>query len=337
MNRNHRWLVGILALFAFSGMGCESEPTTAEPTSGPNGPLGKYDGGWVESEEGELVPDVAGSYHVVLDSLVQTRDLETGKEETAISEAHVLAHVSQQGAQLFLELDFCDLILAEIGGKKPYFKSEMVRALDSAQLGGRVLWNGSEWVAEVDRGVWVVGADLTDPLNEALPIDGEDPRVVDVDADGEPGVAMYIQGYPFRIFVGLRAEIAFEAALFTDGRVWQGDATLVVDTAVYGDTIPFVNAANELEEGLAATEILSQSDVVTFLQLNEGVPLTCANMVEQSNFLTDGLEGQPPVGAPPETGTIEEFLGEEVEEAMAEHPEDDGSPPEASDEQDSAR
>ena len=67
---------------------------------------------------------------------------------------------------------------------------------------------------------------------------------------------------------------------------------------------------------------------MTFLRLDEGLPLTCANMVDQSNFLTDGLEGQPPVGAPPENGTIEEFLGEDAEEAMRNNPEDDGDPEE---------
>ena len=109
----------------------------------------------------------------------------------------------------------------------------------------------------VDRGAWVVGATLGNPLTDKLPEDGEDPRVVDVDGDGDPGVAMYIQGYPFRIFVGLRAEIDFKAVLFTDGNVWQGEANLLVDTAIFGDTIPFVNAASELEEGVARTEILS--------------------------------------------------------------------------------
>jgi hypothetical protein len=46
----------------------------------------------------------------------------------------------------------------------------------------------------VPRMVVVEGATLTDPENDALPTEGDDPRVVDFDGDGQPGFTVQVSG-----------------------------------------------------------------------------------------------------------------------------------------------
>ena len=139
-------LFSFLFLVIGSGLGCDSENSPEDEAGLNSGPVGKYDGGWVDTGDGSYVPDVAGSYHLVLDSLIQTKDLDTGKEETNISEAHVLAHVTQQGAQIFLELDFCDLILAEGRRKKTVFqeRDHPCPGVRTVEWTGRVEWIGMD-------------------------------------------------------------------------------------------------------------------------------------------------------------------------------------------------
>ena len=139
----------------------------------------------------------------------------------------------------------------------------------------------------------------------------------DSDQDGKPGVSMGIVGYPFRIYVALKADVSFSAALYSQGTVWQGDAVLDVDTSILGDDIPFVNARNQFEASSQNREVISEFEGVTLLRIEEP-GTTCENMVERSAFLTDGLEEQPPVGAPPGEGTAEELVGEDVWEEISE-------------------
>ena len=119
---------------------------------------------------------------------------------------------------------------------------------------------------------------------------------------------MYIKGYPFRIFMALKAEVAFTAALFADSLYWQGDTQLNMDTVIYGDDIPFVNVAGQLEAAEARTEVVFSGGTATFIRLDGTVTPTCENMVNISSFETDALEGQPPVGADLGTGSVEEFV-----------------------------
>ena len=142
---------------------------------------------------------------------------------------------------------------------------------------------------------------------------------------------MGIVGYPFRIYVALKANVSFAAALFAQGSVWQGDAFLDVDTSILGDDIPFVNARKQFEASSANREVVSEFEGVTLLRIEEP-NTTCANMVERSALLTDALEEQPPVGAPPGVGTVEELVGEEAWEEISEDLEEGVVEPEPSEE-----
>ena len=296
--------------------GCDDAGTPESEALVPLLGSGKSDGTWLTLEDGSQVPSIAGTYHLLLDSAARVRNLETGEETQEIAEAHVLVTVSQSGATLSYDLDFCDLILPESGGKKPFFKTETIRSFPSINAMGSVAVEEDFWVARMMPSTWVIGASLADPALDALPQDDDAPEVEDSDQDGKPGVSMGIVGYPFRIYVALKADVSFSAALYSQGTVWQGDAVLDVDTSILGDDIPFVNARNQFEASSHNREVISEFEGVTLLRIEEP-GTTCENMVERSAFLTDGLEEQPPVGAPPGEGTAEELVGEDVWEEIS--------------------
>lgn len=324
-----KMLLMLLMLLMLTG--CGSEDAGDAQSLVPMAQNGKTDGTWLTLEDGSQVPGIAGTYHLLLDSVADVRNVETGEETRELAEAHVLVTVSQSGPTLSFDLDFCDLILPESGGKKPFFKTETIREFPSVSAMGFVAVDGDHWVAQMMPAHLVLGANLNDPSVDPLPREDDSSEVEDTDLDGKPGVSMGIVGYPFRIYVALKANVSFAAALFAEGSVWQGDAFLDVDTSILGDDIPFVNARKQFEASTASKEVVSESEGVTLLRIDES-NTTCANMVERSALLTDGLEEQPPVGAPPGDGTVEELVGEEAWEEISEEPEEDGVEPESSEE-----
>ncbi len=57
---------------------------------------------------------------------------------------------------------------------------------------GRLVQEGSHWIVEVPRFPEVYGVRLDDPYRDPLPTSPEDPRIVDHDGDGKPGVTVLV-------------------------------------------------------------------------------------------------------------------------------------------------
>lgn len=306
-----KWTGRVLACgFIWMGLGC-AEVHPNDSSEGLNGSeSGKSDSAWVSLEDGTQVPAVQGTYHLLLDGVTQVRDIEDGDEKTLTTEAHVLVTVMQEGAQLGFYLDFCELILPEISGKKPYIETETIRLFSSLFSTGEIGLQGEQWVVRMDRVSMGVGVSLPDPEMTPMPTDDDDPMLVDTDGDGKPGVSLKVDGYPFSIYVALRTNFAFGAVVYSEGAVLQGDAEMGVESVIYGDNIPFVNAKKQLEKSLEKNQVLSAVETATLIRVASPEGVSCENMVTLSTLLTDGLDGQPPLGSAPGTGTIEEFVGD---------------------------
>ena len=303
----------LLSLVVMMITGCEAEEVAVIEPIELSDSAGKSDGAWVELEDGSRVPSVVGTYHVMVEQESRERDLETGEEVTKFAEVHVLTTVTQTGGNVSLNLDFCDLIVPETGGKEPYFDTGTIRNLPSYEMNGQLELQTEEntedyWAVVTDPGYIVMGANLEDASVQSLPTDSDDPAVFDSDQDGNPGATMYIKGYPFRIFLGLKAEFSFKAALYADSRYWQGDTDMSLDTVIYGDDIPFVDVAGQLEAAEERTEVFFTGGTATFIRLDGTTTPTCDNMVSISRFETHALMDQPPVGADLGSGSVDEFV-----------------------------
>lgn len=71
-----------------------------------------------------------------------------------------------------------------------------IEALGPVERQGRVWREGSQLSFELERSYELRGVMLDDPIADALPASADDPRVVDLDRDGHPGLTVTLTGFP---------------------------------------------------------------------------------------------------------------------------------------------
>ena len=109
----------------------------------------------------------------------------------------VLLRVSRSGTDEFaLEERICGVKNETVGGLvKTTFPRGFLRALSGQRKRARLVRtaDGSVRYEEL-YDVRVGGAHLQNPRTEALPEKPEDPRIVDADGDGRPGLTLHVEG-----------------------------------------------------------------------------------------------------------------------------------------------
>ncbi len=89
----------------------------------------------------------------------------------------------------------CDLTLqSESQFSEMIIPDAFVAAISPYSKAGTVDFTSNPPLLNVPPFPEVHGAKLTDPLSEPLPTTGDDPRVVDADGDGNPGLTMFVSG-----------------------------------------------------------------------------------------------------------------------------------------------
>ena len=211
---------------------------------------GKNDGALDELPAPSLRP----VYWLTGQSRLLVEDLVDGDQKEVVTHVSALVWVDQQGRDLNLQIHPCDIALPQVDGKDLKFDSDAVQSLDSGPIRGGLLPPDSEddqgWRLWTDEAVMTLGVELDDPFDEPLPVDDDDPALVDVDEDGKPGVSIRLG--LFKIYAAFRFRLALSAEM-TEEDGFLGETSLVVDQQLYGDNIPFfdaVKAANEAMEDL---------------------------------------------------------------------------------------
>jgi hypothetical protein len=93
---------------------------------------------------------------------------------------------------------------------------------------------GSAGAIRIADQAMVLGADLDDPLNDPLPTDDYDPRVVDGDGDGHPGVTVEVKGFVSgQVYLVQRLVRGLRGTVGPDGRM-TGTVTGTGDQVVIG-------------------------------------------------------------------------------------------------------
>jgi hypothetical protein len=251
------WWFCVFAIVS-CGAPMEGDPF-AEP--GANGPLagGKYD------QAGEVEPPtLASTYVFEADSRVILRD-EEGEQSIYLSRIAALVDVVQDGDVLNLELYPCSIDLPELDGKKPSIDLEVFRAMPAVKISGGLAYADEVWTFWTEEVAIVLGAELADPLTEALPTDKDDERVVDVDGDGKPGVSIKIS--LFKVYASVRMKLELSGDIRADETI-SGSANAQIEQQIYGDNIPFVDAAKMAAEAAEQSDLVEESHTFTLRPLD---------------------------------------------------------------------
>lgn len=99
---------------------------------------------------------------------------------------------------------------------------------------------GGAYSSSTELALW--GLDLENPLEDTLPTDASDPRVIDTDNDEEPGVTFEIENSTCRRFQGQRQMVRYSGVFETPNAV-EGTSINVTDIKVYGSTEPLCGIA----------------------------------------------------------------------------------------------
>jgi hypothetical protein len=168
------------------------------------------------------LPDLSGTW-AVLQVTSQIGAVPILGERPRNATGLALAAVTQDGAQLHGAESACSTNL-DLGTSlvTMVIPAAFIASLPPTSWDADVSWNGSEWRFERPWVTTVNGAVLADPVNDPLPTSADDPRVVDQDRDGKPGLTVHIT------IIG-----------FISGEVYvvQRDRSRLVGTVVSADAI----------------------------------------------------------------------------------------------------
>jgi hypothetical protein len=142
------------------------------------------------ADTAEAPPDLTGGW-AMIQYLPEVADLPFIGEVTITAVVGLLVTVEQNGTQVTMHDTYC---FTDVHTSSPLLTSEIPDAfmhslnpdprtavLEPSESGWRLV---QDWHCEVR------GAVLEDPLAEPLPVDAFDPRVVDQDEDGRPGMTV---------------------------------------------------------------------------------------------------------------------------------------------------
>jgi hypothetical protein len=261
---------------------------TAAGDSGPGGAGGKAD---------ELSPDqipmLAEAYALRLDGLFRRcmmdfrdrdddgdteechPDTKFGEPKTDEVTVFGLWAAQQDGAEVHGPLKICRA-KSMVDGATLSISDKTMRSLPALEYGGRLLSvTNAAWFVS-DRAAVVIGAKLDDPFEDDLPTDPDDPRVFDVDNDGEPGISLSVESGS--VYMAMLVTFQTEGPVADDGSS-AGAADLNVQQEVYGDSIPFFNARASAQRSKETSKALDSEHTFELAPMVVGAD--CDDVVER--------------------------------------------------------
>jgi len=161
---------------------------------------------------------LSGRY-VLWQKTVTTNKIPILKDVTAQSIAVALVDVKHDGKRLRGEGRLCDLRLeSSTRLVKTTFPAAFINALPPVRVDAAISQRGDESFLSSGTQTLVIGAELKRPEHEALPEVASDPRVIDQDKDGKPGMTVRVDGIVSgEIYVVQRSSTQYSGPATRDG------------------------------------------------------------------------------------------------------------------------
>ena len=249
----------------------------------------------------EDAPVLATSYGFAVSSTMLACSTEAGADEckdeerkTVTATIRGLATVTQDGANVDASFSACRINVDWDGEKyddSKYFNSkDTLRNLgELARIEGVFVEGEAGPVLASGLSALLLGAELSNPIEEDMPTDEDDARALDHDRDGKPGVsvdapigkvylgARVIFDLPLTFSAGAAPDTGEEGSeedvseddasedSLTSGSLSGSLEAAGFDFSIYDDSIPFVNARKKANEALQKVKVVSQDHQVTML------------------------------------------------------------------------
>lgn len=111
--------------------------------------------------------------------------------------AELSLDIRQEGEKLWISSRTCSVeSLSEPNIGQRLIPQSFVNAIGSIERRGRVWRQGEQLKINLERSYELRGVLLDDPINDALPTSADDPRIIDLDRDGHPGLTVTLTGFP---------------------------------------------------------------------------------------------------------------------------------------------
>jgi len=220
------------------------------------------DGGGGKADGAATPGTLAANYGLELSStmkLEDSRETDPAKRFSTFNlRARALVTTAQDGEDIKLSVKLCDVALPQVSGYQPELAAAFVSGLPAFEVTGRIGPAGGAIMLDTSAAAIVLGAQLADPIANALPTSASDARVRDQDRDGNPGVSIAIPGIG-KIYAAMRVLLSLEAKVTTAASI-SGAAEIKLDQAIYGDSIFFYDAAASAAESAAAVRVVTASN-----------------------------------------------------------------------------
>lgn len=152
-----------------------------------------------------------------------------------VTTSWVLHRVSVSDGEVRVSSRYCAVEQEPLGRVRTTIGGAFVAAIPEWESTARITGPaGGPWSFELPEHAVVLGATLSDPVEDRLPADASDGRVVDSDGDGEPGVTVDVEGLvDGQVFLVQRLVRGLRGTLEPSGRM-QGTVTGSSDQEVIG-------------------------------------------------------------------------------------------------------
>jgi hypothetical protein len=157
--------------------------------------------------------------YVLWQKTVTTSKIPVLKDVTAQSIAVALVDINHDGERLRGEGRLCDLRLeSNTRLVKTTFPAAFIKALPPVRIDAAISQRGGEKFLSSTTQTLVIGAQLERPQHETLPQAANDPRVIDQDKDGKPGMTVRVDGLVSgEIYVVQRSSTQYSGPATRDG------------------------------------------------------------------------------------------------------------------------
>ncbi len=164
-------------------------------------------------------------------------------QRTVVSTSVAIVDMVQDGEEVELSTRLCSVV------SEPY--GETTTSFDVGYIGGvpiittvAMLDASTATFEPSERRMLVGWAADADPVLEEVPTTDEDPRVFDVDGDGEPGVTIHVSGsLNGDLHVAQRTTVELFGAIESDERI-TGTSRTTIEREILGSTNPLLRAGD---------------------------------------------------------------------------------------------